>query len=187
MTIPHTAGGTEALSRVNSSWGRAGGWDYGTLCGILVGGANTIDMATVGGRNAVVRPMLHQLFEWYQNPSLPDYTGNKSFYDYLFASYPTAWTPDSPGPRSTLCHDSVTQWCVHNNETESSPLRSNRCGLLTGECAYVTARLLCYNAHFGTAPSWYTASTVGEGCKTPGCHITNVRPFVKSNCYQCHK
>jgi hypothetical protein len=148
-----------------------------------------IDMVAVGSRNNANRPLLHQLFEWNQNPSLPDYTGNKGFYDYLFSNIGEAFRiPASPGPRSTLCHDSVSQWCLYTGLAESSPQRATRCGLLTAEAAYVTAKLLCYNAHFpGTAPSWYTASTVGETCKTSGCHDWNVRPFVKSNCYQCHK
>ena len=121
---------------------------------MLVGCANVIDMAAAGDRNTVVRPILHQLFEWYQNRALPDFTGAAGFYSYLAANSTLySAVASSPAPRSTLCHDSVSQWCTHTNNAESSAARSNRCGLLTAEAVYVTAKLLCWNANKGTAPS----------------------------------
>jgi len=184
-TIPHGDGGSEAANRNNSSWGRAGGWDYGTLCGVLTGCVNVIEYAAQGTRANGPKPLTHQLFEWYQNLTLPDFTNSPDFLNMFDPPLSTVLT--SPAPRSTLCHDSISQWCTYTGIAENASERSNRCGRLTAESAYITAKLLCYNAHFGGAPSWYTASTVGAGCKVEGCHKWNVRPDVKSNCYQCHK
>ena len=107
---------------------------------------------------------------WYENTAFPIYQ------------------PDGPVTttvaESTLCHVSVTKWCLETGENSGSDLKKQRCGGLTSDVVAKTIEML--DAHFAGSfdREFAPAAIVGE-CKT--CHGSEpIHVTGKESCTNCH-
>jgi hypothetical protein len=85
---------------------------------------------------------------------------------------------------STLCHVSVTKWCLETGEAADSPLKKMRCGGLTADVVGKTIEML--DKHFAGKfeRQFKPAAIVGE-CKT--CHgSAPIHVTGKESCTNCH-
>lgn len=106
---------------------------WGTLCGTLNGAAMAIALfhpASTG------RPLINELFAWYEQTKLPDYKPAKPFKAGLPENLPKSLS------ESTLCHTSVSRWVATSGFGAFSAERADRCGRLCGSVAQYTVDLL---------------------------------------------
>ena len=163
-------------------FGRGGGGGWGTLCGVINGGAALISLVT---EKAASGPLLTELFGWYTQAELPSDAANDIAVNggYLVHNYDDALVQNVSG--SPLCHISVTEWCVAAGKKVSDVERKERCGRIAGDCAAKTVELL--NAYFaGTFVPTYVDPETVTACL--GCHGTAFMNNVmtKMECTSCH-
>ncbi|CAI3230039.1 split-Soret cytochrome c [Desulfovibrio legallii] len=153
--------------------------DWGTICGALYGAAATFSL--FWGRKEV-RPMVNELFRWYEKASLPAYNpGDKAL----------GFKGDLPQnvSGSVLCHISVSKWCAHNKIEATSKQRSERCGRLTADVAAKAVEI--FNAKIEMGKDYKGAFPVQESVTYCGeCHQTkgNEANWAKGvmDCTPCH-
>lgn len=145
-------------------------------------------MDLVAPNRALAKEALIQLFLWYENEELPKISNTLGWREkFGTVQNPAAVTPPTKDSRSTLCHASVSQWCLATKTAENHANRSERCGKVTAESAYMAAKLLCRMNRDGAVPTLYSPDPLAATCKTSNCHSANVRPGVVTNCFLCHK
>lgn len=150
--------------------GGGGGGDWATLCGALNGAMLAVSLLSKNPK-----PVVDELFSWYQEERLPDYrpAGAKE----------AVVTSVSKSP---LCHASVSRWCKVAKVKAFSDAREERCAQLTAAVAKKTVELL--NAqHEGVLKAAYPLPAHVEKCRS--CHdkkspLENTRG--KMECGPCH-
>jgi hypothetical protein len=150
-------------------WAASGVSGFGTFCGALNGACAAVGLicspADAGG-------FITDLLTWYTETLLPS---------NLVA--PTGVLPQSIA-RTTLCHNSVTNWCIASGFASGSPERSERCARLAGDVAAKTVEML-NNGRLGLPMP--ASKTI---CVT--CHYTGTDyaagQFTRGNedCTACH-
>jgi hypothetical protein len=150
--------------------GAGGGGDWATLCGALNGAMLAISLLC-----KTPKPLVDELFSWYQKEQLPNYR-------------PASVQLQVAGSvaRSPLCHNSVTRWCKASGEKAFSDAREERCAQLTASVVKKTVEIL--NAQTGgTFKAAYPLPKYVQDCR--GCHdkgsvLENTRG--KMECGPCH-
>lgn len=150
--------------------GGTGGCDWGTLCGALNGSMLAIALLT-----KEPKPLVDELFRWYETTALPDYRPTEGEYDI----------PKSVA-KSPLCHLSVTRWCNVSKKKSYSPERNERCGWLTSSVAKKTVELLNMQAEGKFIAAFPTPEKVKKcrTCHDKGGKRENTR--VRMTCDTCH-
>ena len=150
--------------------GAGGGGDWATLCGALNGAMLAISLLC-----KTPKPLVDELFSWYQTEQLPNYHP-ASVKVHIAASV----------AKSPLCHTSVSRWCKVSKEKSFSNAREERCAQLTASVVKKAVEIL--NAHAdGTFKAAYPLPKYVQECR--GCHdkgsmLENTRG--KMECGPCH-
>lgn len=163
-------------------YGRGGGNAWGILCGCLNGAAALISLVTTKPQSGA---LISELWGWYTQAELPTEQANlvATSGQYLVHNYDQELPRNISG--STLCHASVTEWCLLAGKKVSDLERKERCARLTGDVAAKTVEIL--NAFFAGSftPSYVDPATV-TACLS--CHgsasLNNV--MTKMECQPCH-
>lgn len=158
-----------------TKYGKAGVGGWGTLCGTLNGACAAMYLAT---DPKTADQLIDQLFTWYGQEALPDYTPKNPKYKI-----------DSSVANSPLCHASVTNWCDKTGYKALSPERAERCAWLTAAVARKTAELL-NSVAAGEPIATLKLSKDVSGCLV--CHgkdgkIENVHMSRATDCAICHE
>lgn len=151
-------------------YGVGGVADWGTLCGSLNGGAAAIFLVSPDPK-----PVIDELFGWYQEAKLPDYRPKHPKFDIATSV-----------ARSTLCHVSVSKWCKASGLKAFSKERAERCAWITASVAKHTVELL-NNQAAGTFKAVFPIPAHVKECRS--CHdiggaLENTRG--KIDCSPCH-
>ena len=150
--------------------GGGGGGDWATLCGALNGA-----MLAVSLLSATPKPVVDELFSWYQTEALPNYRPTTAKMKIVTSV-----------SRSPLCHISVSRWCKVAKVKAFSDAREERCAQLTASVVKKTVELL--NAqNDGSFKALYPLPKYVQECR--GCHdkksmLENTRG--KMECGPCH-
>jgi hypothetical protein len=159
-------------------FGEGGIAGVGSACGALNGAAAVIFLIT--GRlekekREVAFSLTEELFNWYEQASLPDYRPRKPKYEIVKSV-----------SRSSLCHASVSRWCKTAGFKSFSKERSERCGWLTASVAKRTVELLNQNAEgsFKNLHKLNSEVKTCMGCHDKGGRLENTRGMM--DCGGCH-
>ena len=153
--------------------GGVAGW--GTLCGALNGAAAAIYMVN---DKDVGNQIISELFGWYGQETLPNYTPTSPKYPEIVSSV----------AESQLCHVSVSKWCEESGFKATSPERAERCAWLTASVAKYTAELLNKQTE-GTFSLVHAVPAGVQQCLA--CHgkdgvKENVHSSKATSCNLCH-
>lgn len=132
-------------------YGVGGVNDWATLCGALNGAAAAIYLVSSNPK-----PLIDDLFGWYEVANLPDYRPLNPKFEIV-----------SSVSHSTLCHNSVSRWCKASKLKALSKERSERCAWITASVAKRTVELLNSQAAGAFKPEFLLPARVKE-CR--GCH-----------------
>lgn len=166
-------------------FGRGGGAGWGTICGVLNGGAALISLVV---NKADSGKLINELWGWYTTENLPTEAANTATYD------DTRFTDTLPQniAGSPLCHASVSQWCNVADKSVGSTERKERCARLAGDAAAKTAQIL--NDYFASQFTG-TFAVPAENAACLPCHgssATFVSGTIPANvmtnmvCASCH-
>ncbi|MCE4617159.1 MAG: C-GCAxxG-C-C family protein [Desulfurococcales archaeon] len=195
----------EVLEKVNNGehfhnaffqFGAGGAVGWGTICGALNGSLMIFNMV-VEDKSKWTK-LGRALLRWYEIFPFPSDKSNQYAVNGKF--YPAKLKSSKSLPQSvsnsTLCHVSVSRWCVASGYASGSSERSERCGRLTGDVAAMVVELL--NAYFDgrleEVIAAYSASTLTPttaSCRT--CHYKGkdyeegqfARGYLE--CESCHR
>lgn len=153
--------------------------DWGTVCGALYGAAATFSL--FWGRKEV-RPMVNDLFRWYETTKLPVYNPGEKGLGFK------GDLPQSVSD-SVLCHISVSKWCYTNKIEAESKQRSERCGRLTADVAaraveIMNAKIDAGKDYKGVFPVQKSVSYCGECHQTKGNDANWAKGVM--DCTPCH-
>jgi hypothetical protein len=150
--------------------GGGGGGDWATLCGALNGAMLAVSLLC-----KTPKPVVDELFSWYQGEPLPNYrpAGAKT-------------KPVHSVSKSPLCHISVSRWCKVAKVKAFSDEREDRCAQLTASVVKKTVELMNAQAD-GSFKAIYPLPKYVQECR--GCHdkksmLENTRG--KMECGPCH-
>ena len=154
--------------------GAAGVASVGSLCGAVAGSSQAIALYVPD--TEVNNPMVHELFQYYENSSLPSYKPEKDEFPNMA----------SVKPGSPLCHFSITAWCKESGGVINSPIRFDRCRRLSADMVIKTITLL-NQYHKNPNDKFAPLMEPTKGCVD--CHSMNgpaKETIVKMNCASCH-
>jgi len=158
-------------------YGRGGGVGWGTTCGTLNGAAALVSLVTDKASSGA---LINEVWGWYTTENLPTNNANSATYEEI--KYSGEMPQNISG--SSLCHSSVSQWCMVANKKVGDIERKERCARIAGDIAAKTAEVL--NAHF--ASSFVGTFKDPDGNDTcMACHGTvtsNVMTHME--CASCH-
>lgn len=143
---------------------------FASFCGALNGACAAISLVC---NASSAKGFISDLLTWYCQTALP--TNN---------IMPTGWLPQSVAG-TTLCHTSVTNWCLASGYASGSSERSERCARLTGDVVAKAVEML--NA--GVRPNLLTPA---KGTVCVQCHYVGTNyaggQFTRGeeNCITCH-
>ncbi|HEY76992.1 MAG TPA: C_GCAxxG_C_C family protein [Thermoflexia bacterium] len=170
-------------------YGEGGMAGYGSLCGAINGASAAITL--VAGEEHY-KKLVTELLTWYTQTPLPTEISNQYAVNHEFLV--DELKTDEPLPQSvsgsTLCHVSVTKWCLASGYASGSKERSERCGRLTGDVAAKAVELLNLLAD-NAFESALSLSEEAETCRA--CHKKgddfDAGQFTrgKENCLNCHE
>ncbi len=152
--------------------GAGGMADWASLCGALNGSALAISLLS-----SDPKPIVDDLFNWYQSEPLPDYHPVQT---------PRVEITTRSVAHSILCHASVSRWCAQAKVTSFSLDRDERCAWLTAACAKKTVELLNAQAEGAFKAAYPIPKEVQEcrACHDKGSALENTRG--KMDCAPCH-
>ncbi|PKU23148.1 C-GCAxxG-C-C family protein [Telmatospirillum siberiense] len=152
--------------------GAGGMADWASLCGALNGPALAISLLS-----SDPKPLVDELFNWYQAAELPDYHPQQK---------PRVEITTKSVSNSVLCHVSVTRWCEKADVKAFSLDRDERCAWLTASCAKKTVELLNAQADGVFKAAYPIPKEVQEcrSCHDKGGKLENTRG--KMECTTCH-
>jgi hypothetical protein len=150
-------------------WAASGVSGFGTFCGALNGACAAVGLIC---SPADANGFISDLLTWYTETLLPS---------NLVA--PTGVLPQSIA-RTTLCHNSVTNWCLASGFASGSPERSERCARLAGDVAAKAVEML-NNGRLGLVVP--AGKTVCVQCHYTGTNYA-AGQFTRGNedCTACH-
>lgn len=143
--------------------------DFGSLCGTLNGACAALGLIC---SYADAKGFVTDLLTWYTQTALPT--------NIIAPTGPLA----SSVAKTTLCHNSVTNWCLASGYASGSPERGERCARLAGDVAAKTVEML-NNGRLGLAVPASNTTCVQ-------CHYTGTNysagQFTRGNenCNVCH-
>lgn len=108
-------------------WAAGGAADFASFCGALNGSCAAIGLIC---NAADAKAFVSDLLTWYTQTALPT---------NLVA--PTGPLAQSVA-KTTLCHNSVTNWCLASGFASGSPERGERCARLAGDVAAKVVEML---------------------------------------------
>ena len=169
------------------SFGAGGVVGWASLCGALNGAAAAITLVTGN-----YKPIINELFGWYQNVRFPSNQSNEyaSRHQFLVKKYKSDKVLAKSVANSPLCHVSVTHWCKASGYASGSRQRSERCARVAGDVAARAVELLNLDADGRFKPN-YAFSPEVAGCRK--CHFKGkdyeAGQFTrgKMDCLQCHE
>ncbi|ALC16333.1 hypothetical protein DSOUD_1554 [Desulfuromonas soudanensis] len=150
-------------------WAASGVAGFASFCGALNGACAAVGLiCTPADANGFISDLL----TWYTETLLPS---------NIVA--PTGILPQSLA-RTTLCHNSVTNWCLASGMASGSPERSERCARLAGDVAAKTVEML-NNGRLGLPTP--ASKTVCVSCHYTGTDYA-AGQFTRGNedCTVCH-
>lgn len=174
--------------QVPMHFGAGGGGGYGSLCGALNGACAAMNMAV---EVHVAKEFTRKLFRWYEMTPIPSDISNEyaATHQFLVPKYKSDKVLPQSTAESTLCHVSVSRWCVRSGYASGSKERSERCGRLTADVVAKAVEFM--NAHLrGEAPEAIVFTQATTECRT--CHYkgTNFEEGQFSRgymeCESCH-
>lgn len=153
--------------------------DWGTICGALYG---SVAAFSLFWDRKEVRPMVNELFRWYEVTKLPIYNPGDA------AQGVKGDLPMSASD-SVLCHISVSKWCYENKVQADSKQRSERCGRITADAALKAAEI--FNAKIEKGKDFKSSFPMQKSVSSCGeCHMTkdNEANWAKGvmDCTPCH-
>lgn len=151
------------------AWASSGVQGFATFCGALNGACAAIGLICAPGDQ---KGFIQDLLTWYTQAMLPT---------NIIA--PTGVLAQSQA-RTTLCHNSVTNWCRASGYASGSPERSERCARLTGDVAAKAVEML-NNGRLGLPMP--AAGTVCRSCHYAGTDY-GAGQFTRGeeDCVYCH-
>ena len=152
--------------------GAGGMADWASLCGALNGSALAVSLLS-----SDPKPIVDELFNWYQSEALPDYRPRQK---------PRVEITTKSVAHSVLCHASVSRWCEKANVKSFSLDRDERCAWLTASCAKKTVLLLNNQADGAFKAVFPIPKEVQEcrSCHDKGSQLEDTRG--KMDCAPCH-
>lgn len=108
-------------------WAASGVAGFASYCGALNGACAAIGLICA---QKDAQKFISDLLTWYTQTALPSNI-----------IMPTGYLPQSVA-KTTLCHSSVTNWCLASGFASGSPERSERCARLTGDVAAKAVEML---------------------------------------------
>ncbi len=159
-------------------YGRGGGVGWGTTCGTLNGAAALVSLVTDKASSGA---LINEVWGWYTTENLPTNNANSATYEEI--KYSGEMPQNISG--SSLCHSSVSQWCMVANKKVGDIERKERCARIAGDIAARTAEVL--NAHF--ASSFVGTFKDPDGNATClACHgsAMNNNVMTHMECASCH-
>lgn len=154
-------------------YGAAGVMHWATLCGAVNGAAAAIYLVS---KEPV--PLIDEVYNWYSQASLPDYTPAK---------------PKDPNMKiiqsvsgSPLCHVSATKWCEAAGYEFFTPERADRCCRLVASTVRKTVQLLNAQQEKSFTAQYAIPAAVQDcrSCHGKGGMLENTN--TKMSCTQCH-
>ena len=116
------------------------------------------------------QPLIEELMAWYQVQAFPMYQPEETIATSV--------------ANSTLCHVSVTKWCMITGENSGSDMKKKRCGGLTADVTGKVVEML--NKHYAqTFVREHKPSEIVDNCKA--CHGKEpIHVTGKEDCMNCH-
>jgi hypothetical protein len=150
-------------------WAASGAAGFASLCGALNGACAAIGLIC---SNTDAAGFISDLLTWYTETSLPS---------NIVA--PTGALAQSVA-KTTLCHTSVTNWCLASGYASGSTERSERCARLAGDVAAKAVEML-NNGRLGLSVP--ASKTVCVQCHYSGTNYA-AGQFTRGNedCRTCH-
>jgi hypothetical protein len=158
-------------------WAAGGAADFASLCGTLNGASAAIGLICAA---ADAKAFVSDLLTWYTQTALPT--------NIVAPTGPLAQSVAN----TTLCHNSVTNWCRASGYASGSPERGERCARLAGDVAAKAVEMLnngrlglpvpasstsCVQCHYvGTDYSGGQFTRGYEKCTVCHSDITKVSP-----------
>ena len=155
--------------------GGVGGW--GSLCGIVNGGAALIGLFQRGKSKEVREALMTELCVWYETSSLPTYVPAEP-------QWADEAVPSVAG--SVLCHVSTAKWCDATGLKAFSTEKKERCRRLAANVAIKIVEILNRKAEEGDVEF---AGITAEVKSCIGCHGPKElgNAMGKMNCTTCHQ
>jgi len=152
-------------------YGAGGTGGSGSLCGALNGAAALVGL--FAETEEQMKPMVGELFLWYEQTELPVYVPDKPILDIEM--------PKSVS-NSVLCHVSATRWCKVSGHKTFSKAQKERCKRLSADTAKKTVEILNSYCQDRFAPVYGLTQGTKQcsSCHTKGSEKSNSRG--KMNC-----
>jgi len=156
-------------------YGAVGVAGWGSLCGVLNGGAALIGLFNSEKDTTQREKLTAELFTWYESTALPAYTpATPEWADRVGAAV----------PESVLCHISSAKWSQATGYSSTSNERRERCRRLTADGTAKVVDIL--NRSLGNPAQFRNISAETASCNS--CHgpkgMSNSIGFM--NCRSCH-
>jgi hypothetical protein len=170
------------------NWCTGGGFGTASQCGSITASCSFVNMVC---DNNTAKKIILDIFNWYEQTSLPTPTAQKMANEKLFTveKYKTNEIFIPTIANSPLCHISVERFCKANGVSSGSKERAERCARLTSDISYFTAVQL--NKHVdSTYESEYAMSAAATSCRE--CHAKGKEMDQggwsrgKMDCQPCH-
>lgn len=169
-------------------YGAGGVAGWASLCGTINGGSCAINLVAGPEEQGA---LVNELVGYYTTAEFPTNESNQLAQNGAFLA--DDYIDDSIEQSvsgSTLCHVSVTRWCVKTGHASGDPIRSERCARVAGDMAAKVVEIL--NAwKDGTFEPQFELSSETQGCKS--CHSSGTNfekgEFTrgKMQCANCHE
>jgi len=170
-------------------YGEGGMAGSGSLCGAINGAAAAITL--VAGKEHYKKPVA-ELLTWYTQTPFPTEISNQYAvnHEFLVDELKTDESLVQSVSGSTLCHVSVTKWCLASGYASGSKERGERCARLTGDVAAKAVELLNLPAD-NTFESTLSLSEAAQTCRSRHKKGDNFQAgqFTrgKEDCLSCHE
>ncbi len=169
-------------------YGEGGVVGWGSLCGAINGSSAAITLTA--GED--YKKLVNELAGWYTQAAFPSDASNgyATRHEFLVKEYKSDKALAQSVSGSTLCHVSVTKWCLASGVAAGTPERAERCARLAGDVAAHAVELLNANADGKFKPA-YSAPAAARSCQA--CHFKGkdfkAGQFTggKENCTSCHE
>jgi len=170
-------------------YGETGFAGMGSLCGALNGAGAAINLLV---DRDTWRKIIKELALWYSKAPFPSDLSNQYAKDHKFLveKYKSDKVLTQSVANSTMCHVSVTKWCLASKFASGSDERSERCGRLTGDVAAQAVVYLNQFADTTTFKPVAKSAAVDAGCTV--CHTTGkdyaIGNYIRGeeDCVVCH-
>ncbi len=179
---------------VPMQFGAGGTMGWATVCGSLIGCMSAMNFIMHPAKKPS-KKIADKLFRYYETEHFPTEVANKyaAEHKFLVPKYKSDKVLPRSVSNSTLCHVSVSRWCLASGYPSGSKERSERCGRLTGDVAAMFVELM--NAYVdGKLNTVATVTFSKQTSECRQCHSKKKTGFEKGhfsrgkmNCVSCHR